>query len=313
MAKTKFSCKYRGMEIVVAGASGFIGSAFLDYANSKGWQIRQLVRRLPKPSTATVTQYQWDPDRRILDPQILVGTDAIICLSGAGIANHYWNKSYRKTLWDSRKQPLLTIKSALDQLSPTERPQQLLSGSAVGYYGDCGDTRLTEKNPAGNEFLARLCQQWENVANSLPVAKKTFLRTGLVIDQGGGILQPLKTLYSFYLGGKLGNGQQYMPTISRLDYIRALAFILQEQITGPVNLTGPQPLRNADFNEEMAKQLSVKAIFTVPRPMLTALLGEMSFLPLQSANVIPEKLIKAGFQFSYPQFADQLKIAFQKH
>ncbi len=301
------------MEIVVAGASGFLGNAFINYAQNKGWKIRKLVRDTKRftpfhnPSTPkNVTEYSWNPTKYQLDPQILSGTDAIICFSGAGIANKLWTKKYRKTLWTSRRDPLQTLANAIAQLPEKDKPKHLLAASAVGYYGSRGSEILTESSMAGKEFLAQLCVKWENTANTIEIAHITTLRTGLVISKNAGFLAPLWKIYRCWLGGKIGSGKQYLPTISYYDYLRALEYILEKQITGAVNMCAPEPITNTEFNKELAAFLQVKALLPVPEFLLRLILQDMSFLALQSARVIPKKLLDNGFAFKHPTFSTQL-------
>lgn len=298
--------------IVLAGASGFIGSRLIEATLSSGYEVRQLVRSPRRSATAGVTYYAWDPAAGTIDESALAGAYGVVCLNGAGLLSRPWTAAYKRTLWDSRLSSVATLVGAMR----SHRPEVFLSGSAVGYYGpDRGDEILTEGSTSGSGFLARLCEAWEEgalTAERLGV-RTLRLRTGLVMGGEGGMLGILQHPYRMGLGAKLGDGSAWMSTIARDDYVRALLFLLaHDEVSGPVNMVGPNPVRNAFWHRALARHFRRPAFLTVPTPV-ARLAGEMaSEAVLASQRAYPRALLDHGFTFLAPDveevFAHELPL-----
>lgn len=271
------------VNIVLAGASGFIGSALRDRLRDAGHSVTTLVRHEPK----SADEHEWHPERGDLDESVLDGADAVVCLSGAGVGDHRWTASYKRTLVASRVDSATTIVAAI---SRAQRPPGVfVCASAVGYYGDTGDRVTTENSPSGEGFLAQLCRDWEAAAEPARASgvRVVTLRTGLVIGQRG-LLARLRPLFKLGFGGRLGSGRQYMPWISLTDEVDAILFCLtSDTISGPVNLTGPTPVTNAEFTKTMARVTHRPAVFAVPAAALRIVLGEFASDVLEGSAQSP--------------------------
>lgn len=297
------------MKLVLAGASGFLGTALMADLRDAGHQVHTLVRRRP----AGGTEFEWHPERGELDPQVLSGSDAVICLSGAGIADKRWTEDYQQELVQSRLQPTSTIARTLAELPPEQRPATFVSASAIGYYGERGDQPLPETAVAGTGFLADLVRRWEAATEPASSAgvRVAMLRTGLVLSARGGLMKRLVPLFKLGGGGKLGSGQQYQSWITLADEIGAIRHILQtEQLDGPVNLVGPEPVRNAEFSAELGRTLHRPALLPAPAFALRLALGRFADEGvLVSQRVLPEKLLASGYRFSHADLPSALAWA----
>ncbi|MDO5722158.1 MAG: TIGR01777 family oxidoreductase [Actinomycetaceae bacterium] len=282
-------------KVVMAGASGMLGGALAKSLQQSGWQVVKLVRSTPQ----TEGEVQWDPAAGELDPQVLAEADAIVCFSGAPLVRWPWTRSYKKELVSSRIGPVETIVKALKQLPQDQRPAQLVTASAVGYYGDRGEEILTEDSRGANDFLAGLCRTWEERARQAPVECTTQLRTGIVIGDGGFIsaLAPLAKLGAL---GSVGSGEQWMPPIALEDHVRAVRFIIDNKLCGPINLVGPQPHRHREVMAQIAAAAGHKPAPRVPAAMARIGMGDMAQVVLTSQRVLPTRLESAGFKFNLP-------------
>ncbi|HUR72889.1 MAG TPA: TIGR01777 family oxidoreductase [Sporichthya sp.] len=292
------------MRIAVAGASGLIGTALVDALRADGHDVLQLVRRAPTHAG----EVQWDPDQP-LDPALLAGVEAAVCLSGAGVGDKRWSESYKRTLVDSRVHPTHTLATALAALDP--KPAVFLSGSAIGYYGDHGESPIDETAGPGDDFLARLTVRWEAAAAPAEEAgiRVAYLRTGLVVSSKGGAWGRLFPIFKLGAGGKLGNGRQYWSFISISDHVRAMQFLLTADVSGPVNLTGPEPVTTAEVTRAMGKVLHRPTLLPAPAFGLKLVLGEFSTETLRSQRVLPAVLQKAGFSFEHPTIEAAIRAA----
>jgi uncharacterized protein len=292
------------MRVVLAGASGLIGRALRDALRADAHEVTVLVRRRPGEGEA-----QWAPDRRELDGSVLAGADAVVCLSGAGVGDHRWNDSYKAVLRQSRLDSVWTIATAMAALD--DGPRVLVSASAVGYYGDTGDREVDETGPRGAGFLAELCEQWE--AATLPAEgagiRVAQVRTGLVLSGSGDLLKRLKWIVRLGAGGRLGSGRQFMPWISLADEIAAIRFVLEHDLRGPVNLTGPDPVRNAEFIATLARLLHRPALVPTPAFALRIALGEFAHEVLTGQRAVPKKLLDAGFRHEHSDLESALRWA----
>ena len=297
------------MKLVIAGASGFIGKALVLDLRGHGHQVTTLVRRNP----VSESEAEWHPDRGELDSAALAGADAVISLSGAGIADKRWTPAYQQVLAQSRLQPTATIAGALADLPAQLRPKSFLSASAIGFYGDRGDEPLTESAAQGAGFLADLVRRWEAATEPASDAgvRVVTLRTGLVLSARGGLLKRMVPLFRMGVGGRLGSGRQYQPWITLADEVGAVRHILAAaELDGPVNLTGPQPVRNAEFTAELARALRRPAVLPAPAWGLRLALGEFADEGvLASQRVLPDKLTRSGYRFEHADLASALAWA----
>jgi uncharacterized protein (TIGR01777 family) len=293
------------MRILVAGSSGFLGTRLVRALTEDGHKVQTLVRREPR----TATETRWDPDHGRLDPAVVAGSDAVVNLAGANVGGKRWTAAYKREIVDSRVDTTATLARAI---ADTGGPTALLNSSAVGFYGDTGDRAVDEQSAPGTGFLADVCRAWEDAAAPARAAgvRVAHLRTGLPLDRDGGFLKPLMPIFKLGIGGKLGGGDQYLPWISLPDWLAAVRFLLErDDLAGPVNLTGPNPVSNAAFSRALARQLHRPALVPVPRLALRAVLGEFGNEALASQRVLPGVLTKAGFDFRYRDVTSALRQA----
>ena len=285
--------------IAVTGASGLIGSALVGYLKSQGHTVQRLVRR-PALSGEEIT---WDPIAGTVDMDALAGVDAVIHLAGAGVSDKRWTKKYKSEILNSRLLGTTTIAKAVAVV----KPQVFISASAIGWYGESGNRSVVEADRAGDDFLAAVCREWEAAADLAGDVRTIKLRTGLVLDPTGGALGKMLPLFRFGLGGKLGNGKQWWSWITLHDQIRAIAFLLENKLSGPVNMTSPNPVTNSEFTAGLARAMHRPALFPVPAIALKIALGGFSCEVLGSKKVMPQALADAGFTFDYPHISSALE------
>jgi uncharacterized protein len=284
--------------IAVTGASGLIGTALAGLLKSEGHTVQRLVRR-PVVSADEVT---WDPTNGTVDLAPLEGVNAIIHLAGAGVSDKRWNSKYRATILNSRLLGTTAIANAVATL----KPEVFISASAIGWYGETGSRAVTENDRGGDDFLAAVCREWEAAADLAGDVRTVKIRTGLVLDPTGGALGKMLPLFRFGLGGKLGSGKQWWSWITLHDQLRAIRFLLENKVEGPVNLTSPNPATNQEFTAALARALHRPALFPAPAIALKIALGGFSTEVLGSKKILPEKLLAAGFTFDYPHLASAL-------
>jgi uncharacterized protein (TIGR01777 family) len=294
------------MRIAVTGASGLIGSALSAALAGDGHDVVHLVRRPPKADG----EVRWDPQTGTLDPAALAGCQAIVHMAGAGVGDRRWTEARKKVLYDSRVTSTATIARAAAAMDTP--PGVLLCGSAIGYYGDTADRWVDEDSPPGTGFLADLVQDWEAAAEPAAAAgiRTAFARTGLVVASGGGAWGRLFPLFKAGLGGRLGSGAQYWSFISLHDEIAALRHILDTPaLSGPVNLTAPEPLTNRQVTAAMGRVLHRPTLATVPAPALRLALGEFAGDVLGSQRVRPTRLLDSGFTYAFPEIDQAIGAA----
>lgn len=291
------------MRIVLAGASGFLGRPLAGTLRSAGHQVTRLVRR----PAVSPDQQRWDPGSPVTLPG---STDAVINLSGVGVADHRWTEEYKRQILLSRVQPTATLARAV----ANQRIPILLNASAVGYYGETGDAEVMEDSPAGEGFLADVCRQWEARTNpaELAGARVVLLRTGIVLHRGGGFLKPQLLPFKMGVGGRLGSGRQWVSWISLADWLSAVRFLLDsENIAGPVNLVGPKPVRNRDFTRAFAAELHRPALVPmVPKVAIQVVYGAFAEEAFRSIRALPAVLTRAGFPFQHRSVSSALHAAF---
>ena len=290
------------MRIAVSGASGLIGTALTAELAAAGDDVVRLVRREARSGA----EVSWDPSSG-LDPAALTSIEAVVHLSGAPIAAKRWTPARKAELRASRITSTRTLATAMAAAAPL--PRVLICGSAIGYYGDTGDLAVDESGQAGAGFLPDLVRDWEAAAEPAAAAgvRVACIRTGVVLAAEGGMLARLLPPFKLGLGAKIGSGSQYLSWISLTDEVRAIKFALdQNDISGPVNLTAPEPITNAEFTKALAKVLGRPSLFSLPSPVLSAALGELASELLASARVVPAKLVHAGFSFRDPDIRTAL-------
>jgi uncharacterized protein len=285
--------------IAITGASGLIGSALVGKLKSDGYTVQRLVRR-PVVSSEEIF---WNPTESQIDIDSLAGVDAVIHLAGAGVGDKRWTKKYKSEILNSRLLGTTTIANAVAEV----KPKVFISSSAIGWYGETGNRAVTETDRGGDDFLAAVCREWEAAADLAGDIRTVKMRTGLVLDPTGGALGRMLPLFRFGLGGKLGNGKQWWSWITLHDQLKAIEFMLENKnISGPVNLTAPNPVTNQEFTSALARALRRPALFPAPAIALKLALGGFSTEILGSKKVMPEVLQSNGFNFDFPHIGPAL-------
>jgi len=285
--------------IAITGASGLIGTALVGKLKSDGYTVQRLVRR----PTVSPEEIFWNPAQSEIDLDSLAGVDAVIHLAGVGVGDKRWTKKYKSEILNSRLLGTTTIANAVSQV----KPKVFISSSAIGWYGETGNRAVIESDRGGDDFLAAVCREWEAAADLAGDVRTVKIRTGLVLDPTGGALGRMLPLFRFGLGGKLGNGKQWWSWITLHDHLRAIEFLMENnQISGAVNLTSPNPVTNQEFTSALARALRRPALFPAPAFALKAALGGFSTEILGSKKVLPGVLQDAGFNFDFPHIGPAL-------
>lgn len=294
------------MHILITGGTGLIGRQLCRVLLAEGHELTVLSRNpdaVPAKCGANVRAMasldEWQPDRTF---------DAVINLAGEPIVDARWTGQRKQALWDSR----VTLTESLVRriAAARHKPGVLLSGSAVGYYGDRGDAVLDESAEAGADFPARLCEAWEAAALVARTSgvRVCLLRTGLVLSRQGGLLGRMLLPFRLGLGARLGNGKQWMSWIHIDDYVAMLLDLLRnEHASGPYNMTAPQPATNREFTATLAKVLHRPAPFIMPAWFLKPVMGERACLLLEGQKVLPHKIESAGYRFAFTNLAVALQ------
>lgn len=298
------------MEVAITGASGLIGSGLAESLRTDGHVVRPLVRS----ASADPQAIRWDLAGGTIEAEKLDGVDAVVHLAGAGIGEHRWTEQHKRAIRESRTTGTGLLAHTLAGLD--NPPTLLLSGSAVGFYGDRGDEVLTEQSAGGEGFLADLVGLWEQAADPAREAgiRTAFLRTGIVLSRRGGVFPRLRLLGLVGLGGRLGSGKQWTSWISGPDMTAALRFLLDsDDIAGPVNMLGPQPVRNRDFAAALGRALHRPTFLPTPAfgPRLVLGREKADELLFVSQRAEPTVLQDAGFTFSHPDIDSGIKAALE--
>jgi uncharacterized protein (TIGR01777 family) len=294
------------MRIAITGSTGLIGTALTHSLRADGHEVVRLVRR---PAQAG-DEVEWDPQRQYVDGRGLTGCEAVVHLAGAGIGDHRWTDAYRRELRDSRVLGTAAIAEAVASLDVP--PRVFVCGSAVGYYGDTGDRAVDESAPPGDGFLPKLCVEWEEAAAPAQEAgvRTVFARTGLVVSRRGGAWGRMFPLFKAGLGGRLGSGRQYWSFIALHDEVAALRHLIDtEFLSGPVNLTAPEPVTNGEATAAMGRVLRRPTLFAVPAPVLRVALGELAEDVLGGQRAVPAQLLESGFSFAFPSIDEAIRAA----
>jgi len=291
--------------IAIAGSSGLIGSALVYALRATDHRVLRIVRRAP----SNADEVFWNPDTGEFDPSALDAVDAVVNLCGVNVGDKRWSGAFKQCLRDSRIGPTEVLSTAVVEAGVPA----LINASAVGYYGDTGSRTTDETAAAGRGFMAQLCEDWE-AATSFAERDGTrvvLVRTGLVLAPSGGILSRIRPLFSLGLGARLGNGRQYMSWISLEDEVRALLFaITHDEVSGPVNLTGPAPVTNAEFTAALGRTVKRPTPLIVPGFALRIARGEFAEEGLLGGQrAIPAALERAGFVFHHNTIGEALAFA----
>ncbi|MEN9506378.1 MAG: hypothetical protein RI958_2304 [Actinomycetota bacterium] len=293
------------MRIIVSGSSGLIGSALVEHLRGQGHTVVRLVRR----SAAAADTASWDPASGRLEPSIIDGADAVINLSGAGIGDHRWTDDYKRELLVSRTNTTGLLARTIAEVDA--KPSVFLSGSAIGWYGARGDESLDEDATPGTGFLAQICAEWEAATRPAEDAgvRTAHLRTGIVLSPAGGALKKQLPLFRFGLGGKFSSGKQWQSWISLPDEVGAITHLLTAAVSGPVNLTAPQPVTNAEFTKVLGKVLGRPTLVPIPSFGPALLLGRelADALLFTGQRVVPGKLGQSGYSFLHPTLESALR------
>jgi hypothetical protein len=301
------------MKIAVTGSTGLIGSALVPLLRADGHEVFRLVRRTPR----TAEEHRWDPQHRRIDPALLGDVDAVVNLAGTPIRPRPWTAGYKQQLLDSRIDGTTTVSQALAVAAAADpgRRRVLVSASAVGYYGDTGERTVDETAPAGSDFLASLCARWEAATAPAENAgvRVVRLRTGLVLGPGAQLTRILGLLFRAGLGGRFGSGRQYWPWISLDDEVAAIRFLLTSDVSGPVNVTAPEPVTNAEFTRRLGHVVNRPTVAHVPGFAIALGLGEFGRSSvLAGQRAVPARLKEAGFPFAHPDLEGALRTALRR-
>ncbi len=293
------------MKVFLTGGTGFVGKFLSTELIQRGHEITILTRRVPsRPPAAGISYVQGDPTQPGDWMGVVPDHDWIINLAGASVFTR-WTAAHKKLMYDSR---ILTTRHLVQALRPGGG-QTLFSTSAIGYYGLCGDEVLTEDAPPGTDFLGKLAQDWEGEALKARErgARVVITRFGIVLGKGGGILDQLVPVFKAGLGGPVGSGQQWFSWIDQTDQLRAFLFVLEHpDLTGPLNFTAPNPVRNRELARALGKVLHRPSFMPAPGFLVKLLMGEFGQVILGGQRVIPGKLLAAGFDFQFPTIAQSL-------
>jgi uncharacterized protein len=292
--------------ILVSGASGAMGSVLVPFLRTCGHEVVSLVRKKKKPLK---DEFFWDPHKGILDLKAAGPIDAVINLNGVDISRGRWTNKQKQRIIDSRVLPTRLLVEKMKNLE--QKPEVFISSSAIGFYGEREDSILNEKGAQGDSFISKVCRLWEEASQDAQKAgiRTIQLRTGVVLTPAGGALKRMELPFRMGFGVRLSHGRQYMSWISMDDAVSGILYLLNhDRIKGPVNLTAPNPVTNQVFSKTLARVFSKKVFLTLPKFMALALWGQMGQETLlNSARVMPEKLMDNGFSFQHERLLDAFK------
>ncbi len=303
------------MKIVIAGGTGFLGKPLTHALAADGHEVVVLTRGASAPATPTARFVTWNPGGDIGPWAAEIdGAAAVINLAGESIAATRWSTRQKQRILESRVEATRSLASAIR--AAARQPPAFVSGSAVGYYGPLGDQIVTEEQPAGSDFLAKVCADWESEATRAagPATRVTCIRTGLVIEKDGGALPQMLLPFKLGAGGPLGSGRQYWPWIHRDDWVALVRWtIATASATGPIHATAPNPVTNAEFSRALGRALHRPAFMPAPAFALRLALGEMAdALLLSGQRAVPAKAERLGFRFRYTQLDEALRAIFRE-
>lgn len=294
------------MKILIAGASGLVGTSLIPFLRKSGHEVKKLVR---KEKDLAPDELSWNPDKEITTDFEKEHFDAIINLAGENISSGRWTEKKKKNILDSRIKATRTLKNAI--MAMKQPPKVFINASAVGYYGSRGDTMLTEESPNGTGFLAHVCEEWENAAKPLELKNVRLISTrfGIILSGKGGALAKMLIPFKLGLGGVIGSGQQYMSWITLDEVLGIIYHVLRtESLNGPVNVVSPHPVTNDTFTKTLGKVLSRPTWMRLPVALVRLVFGEMADeMLLSSQRVSCKKLSDSGYQFCMPELEMALR------
>jgi uncharacterized protein len=296
--------------IAITGSTGLIGEALIASLQSDDHTIQRVVRDRAKAGPDDLV---WDLGTRTIDAAALEGVDAVVHLAGEPIGASRWTDETKRRIHASREIGTTLMAETLAGLA--DKPAVFVSSSAVGYYGDRGDEILTESSSAGDDFMAGICVAWEAAAQSAIDAgiRTVHPRTGVVIAEDGPLIEKIDLPFKLGVGGKVGSGKQYVPWISLEDEVRALRFLIDSELSGPVNLVGPEPVTNLELTKALGEVMKRPTVFPIPAFAIRLLYGEMGeTLATVSNRVVPQVLLDAGFHFKHTDIRSALRAALDK-
>ena len=299
--------------ILITGGTGLLGTRMSAILTEKGYRVRHLSRT--ENLSATYPAYQWDIVKQTIDPRALEGVDGVIHLAGAGIADKRWSDSRKRLLRDSRVNSTALLAKGI--AAQAKKPPVVVSCSAIGYYGNTGDQVLTEQSPPGQDFMGKICVEWEEAAQAIrdQGIRTPIIRVGVVLSVKGGALEKINMSYGFRVGAYFGKGEQYMSWIQINDicniFIRALE---DERMTGVYNGTAPEPVTNKELARALSDARNQRTLLVpVPTAALRLAMGEMADVVLNSTRVVPQALLDLGYEFEFPYIVDALEhVLYQK-
>jgi len=294
------------MKILVSGAHGLVGKALSAALTKDGHEIVSLVRR---DRALGKSEVEWHPNQGLLNAEHVEGFDVVVHLAGESIASGRWNERKKTAIRESRVKGTTLLSQSLARLS--RPPATFICASAIGYYGNRGDELLTENSAPGNEFLSEVCVAWEKASGAAAQAgiRTVNARFGVILDANGGALQKMVTPFRMGIGGKVGDGKQWMSWIALEDVVGGLRFVIENSsLKGPVNFVAPNPVTNAKFTKTLGDVLSRPTILPVPAFAARLAFGEMAdALLLASQRVAPTRLLESGFRFEHEELKPALK------
>ncbi len=302
--------------IIIAGGSGLIGSALASELSSQGYEV-VILSRSPQAHQqglpAVVRLEGWDGKSHSGWGELANGAKAVVNLAGSNISGGRWTASRKQQILHSRLEAGAAVTQAVE--SASAKPEVVVQASAVGYYGPHGDENVTEETPPGRDFLAGVCRQWEASTAGVEAmgVRRVVVRTGVALSARGGALPLMALPYRLFVGGPIGSGKQWFPWISIRDEAAGIRFLIEDQTaSGAYNFSAPEPLTNREFGKVLGKVLSRPSFFPVPAFFFKLLFGEMSTIMLDGQRQIPERLLKAGFQFQFPKAKQALIDIYRK-
>jgi uncharacterized protein (TIGR01777 family) len=294
------------MRFVLAGVSGFLGTAWRDHLAREGHEVVRLVRG----EAMSASESTWNPYTGQVDRELIESADVVSTLSGAPLAHWPWTASYKRTFTDSR---VATTRTLAEAVAASDRKPAFLAQNGVAGYGDRGDAPLTEESAFdADTFMGRVTRAWQEATTPAAEAgaRVTVMRTGVVLDRRGGALKPLLLVFKAGVGGPVGSGRQYFSTISLRDWVRAATHLaVDADASGVYNLSGPEPMTNAEFGKELGRMLHRPAVTPVPAWAVKTVVGDVSSELLNSTRVEPARLLEEGFVFEHPTLNEQLAAA----
>ena len=293
------------MKILMSGGHGLVGRALSASLTRDGHEVVRMVRRERVRGQAEI---EWDPNQGRIDSEHVEGFDSIVHLAGESIASGRWTEEKKRKIRESRVRGTSLLSETIARL--THPPKSFISASAIGYYGDRANELVNESSAPGKGFLPDVCIEWEDATTPADGSGVRVVRArfGIILDKEGGALEKMLTPFKLGVGGRVGDGNQWMSWIALEDVVAGLRFVIENSaMKGPVNFVGPEPVTNAQFTETMGKVLSKTTIFPMPAFAARLAFGEMAdALLLASTRVEPKKLMESGFRFKYPELRSAL-------